>query len=191
MTHVGPDQGGTSLAAEAEGTAGPAGSSPLYARRLDSFRGKAFEEQVRELADREEIRDLIATYAHRMAHGQAAADLFTDDGAYINRGTPDLPPREIRGRAALDEYYCDRTGWAQRPLPMIHNHLISIQGDEATGICSVEIRLAADGTSIVASGYYKDRFRREGGRWKFVERDAGFFHWVPLQQGWAKAPANQ
>ena len=159
---------------------------PLYAGRLDSLHGKTLEEKVQQLADREEIRDLIATYAHRMAHGVAVAELFTDDGAYINRGTPDLPPKEVRGRAALDEYYGDRTNLAEHPLPMIHNHLISVRGDEASGICSIELRLAARGISFIASGYYQDRFRREDGRWKFVERDVAFFHWVPLQKGWAK-----
>jgi hypothetical protein len=191
MNHSGGRQGDSRLSAESDVEAQTAGSEPLYSSRFDSFRGKSLEGKVQELADREEIRDLIATYAHRMAHGPAAADLFTDDGAYINRGAPDLPPREIRGRAALDEYYCDRSNWAERPLPMIHNHLIFTKGDEARGLCSVEIRLAAHGTSIVASGYYKDRFRREDGRWKFVERDAGFFHWVPLQQGWAKPAGGQ
>ena len=162
----------------------------LFEQRLEPMHGKLLEAVVRELADREEIRDLIATYAHRMAHGPAAADLFTDDGAYINRGAADLPPREVRGRAELNEYYCDRSAWAERPLPMIHNELIAVAGDEATGICSVEIRLGANGTSIVASGYYKDKYRREGGVWKFAERDASFFHWVPLAQGWAK-PASR
>lgn len=160
-------------------------SDELYTARHDAFQGKSPEAKIQELADREEIRELVATYAHRMAHGPAAADLFTDDGAYINRGTAAVPPKEVRGRAALDQHFGDRTGWAERPLPMIHNHLIAIEGDEATGICSVEIRLAANGESIIASGYYKDRYRREQGRWKFTERDCAFFHWVPLQQGWA------
>lgn len=161
------------------------GSAELYIGRHDAFAGKSLEAKIQELADREEIRELVATYAHRMAHGPAAADLFTDDGAYINRGTAEVPPNEVRGRAALDRHFGDRTAWAERPLPMIHNHLISIDGDEAKGFCSVEIRLAANGRSIIASGYYKDRYRREHGRWKFTERDCSFFHWVPLQQGWA------
>ena len=164
-----------------------AASGPLYTTRVESLRGKSLEAKVQELADREQIRDLVATYAHRMAHGPAAADLFVDDGAYINRGSAGLPHKEVRGRAALAAHFCDRTNWAERPLPMIHNHLISVDGDEATGICSVEIRLAANGMSIIASGYYQDRYRCENGCWKFVERDASFFHWVPLQQGWAKS----
>ena len=162
----------------------------LFSGRLDAFGDKSLEAKIQELADREEIRELVATYAHRMAHGPAVADLFTDDGAYINRGTAELPPREVRGRTALDDYFGDRSGWAERPLPMIHNQLIAIDGDEAEGLCSVEIRMASNGISMIASGYYKDRFRRENGRWKFVERDCSFFHWVPLHQGWAKGTSS-
>src|SRR5258706_10892150 len=88
----------------------PAGS-PLYAGFPDSLHGMALADKIASLADREEIRELIATYAHRMARGIAVAELFTDDGAYINRGTPNMAPREIRGREALDAYYGGRSGW--------------------------------------------------------------------------------
>ena len=47
----------------------------LFIGRIDGFRDKSLEEKVRELADREEIRELVAIYAHRMAHGPGAADL--------------------------------------------------------------------------------------------------------------------
>ena len=166
--------------------AGDQPQHPLYVGRVDAFAAKSLEQRIQELADREEIRELIATYAHRMAHGPAASDLFTDDGVYVNRGMNDTPPSEVRGREALDRHYCDRTGWAERPMPMIHNHILEVAGDEARGICSVEIRLGARGESIIASGYYQDRFRRENGRWLFAERDIALFHWVPIQQGWAK-----
>ena len=71
-------------------------------------------------------------------------------------------------------------------MPMIHNHLISIQGDEGTGINSNELRISEDGNSIIASGFYEDRYRRVNGRWRFVVRKITFFHWVPIQQGWAR-----
>lgn len=75
-------------------------------------------------------------------------------------------------------------------MPMIHNHLIEIDGDEARAICSIELRVGAQGgESIIASGYYRDQLRREQGIWKFVERDVTFFHWVPIQEGWTK-PRN-
>jgi hypothetical protein len=137
------------------------------------------ERTIQELADREEIRDLVATYAHRVTHGLSVADLFTDDGAYIHRRSRDAEPEVSRGRAQLDAHYVGRPGAAGVATPMIHNTLIKIDGDHAAGICSVELRLWRDGASALASGYYQDRYRREDGRWKFVERDLTFFHWGP------------
>jgi hypothetical protein len=161
-------------------------AQPLYIGRLDSFCNKTLEQKIQELADREAIRDLIATYAHRVAHGLANADLFTDDGTYINRRTPDSPGTVVRGRKELDAHFIARPGGAGTAMPMIHNNLIAINGDEASAICSIELRVSDNGTSTIASGYYQDRLRREDGLWKFVVRDVTFFHWVPLQQGWAK-----
>jgi hypothetical protein len=55
---------------------------------------KTLEEQVREIADREEIKELTAKYAHWVALGEGAkvAQLFTDDGAFIN---------EVMGRSPI------------------------------------------------------------------------------------------
>jgi hypothetical protein len=173
------------LLVAAPAAAQPADTPPLYAGRLDAFRGLSLEAKVQLLADREEIRDLISTYALRAAQGVSMADLFTDDGAFINR-VPDTPVMEIRGRKALNQFFDNLGKGDARAMPMIHNHLISVYGDEATGICSIEVRTAANGVSMIGSGYYRDRFRRENGRWKFAEREATFFHFVPQQQGWAK-----
>lgn len=135
------------------------------------------EQLLRELADREQIRDLVTLYAHRVTHGLSSADLFTDDGAYIHRRTPDGEPEVTRGRKELDAHYVERPGAAGVATPMIHNLLINLNGDEADSICSIELRLWQAGKSSLATGYYRDRFRREDGRWKFVVRDVVFFHW--------------
>ena len=120
----------------------------------------------------------------------AYADLFTDDGVYINRRSPNGPVSEARGRKALEARFGQMSG-PGNAMPMIHNYLISIHGDEATGICSNELRITEDGKSMIASGYYQDKLRRENGRWKFVVRDVTFFHWVPIQEGWAKPSASK
>jgi len=176
-------------AAAAQTSADPGGA--LYSRPFDAFQNKTLAQKVQELADREEIRELVARYAHRVAHGVSLADLFTDDGAFIVR-MPGRPAMETRGRAALDRQFATIAAVAaQHPtLPMIHNYLLQISGNEATGTCSIEIRTTENGHSVVGSGYYEDRYRREHGRWKFVVRDAHFFHWVTLQEGWASAPAQ-
>jgi ketosteroid isomerase-like protein len=149
---------------------------------------KTLEQQVQELADREELKELTAHYAHGVARGEGAkvAALFTDDGVFIN-DLPDTAPTVVRGREALNKFY----GAIKRntALPCIHNHLITLAVDEATGTCSIEVRITRNNQSMIGSGYYEDRFRRENGRWKFVERHCTFFHFVPLQQGWVEASA--
>jgi len=152
---------------------------------------KTLEQQVQELTDREEIKELTARYAHGVARGEGAkvAALFTDDGVFTNRLNPDDPPTVVRGREALDKFYTNIK--RNTALPCIHNHLITLAGDEATGTCSIEVRITMKQQSMIGSGYYDDRFRRENGRWKFVERQCTFFHFVPLQQGWAEAAADK
>lgn len=171
----------------------PAGDAQaLFVGRFDPFAGKSLEQKVQALADRELIRDLTSTYAQRVAQGVSIADLFTDDGVFIERRQGGVARQEIRGRRDLDLHF-GRMRTPGTTMPMIHNHLISVHGDEATAIASIELRITQDGQSMIASGFYQDRLRRENGRWRFAKRDVTFFHWVPLQEGWAKpaAPAQE
>lgn len=92
-----------------------------------------------------------------------------------------MESREIRGRAALNAYYGDRTGQSRQPIPMIHNHLIDVEGDEASSICEMDLRLGVEGVTMIGAGYYQDQFRRVDGRWMFVLRDWTYFYWRPQQ----------
>ena len=162
------------------------GGTPLYLSEGQAFRGKSPEEKLQELVDREELRELIAAYAQRVAQGVAIAELFTDDGVFLHRNRGEVVT-EVRGREMLDHWFGeDRPAGAEHPLPMIHNYLFEIDGDEARGVNANELRITENGKSIIASGYYHDRYRRVDGRWRFVERRIDFAHWVPIQQGWAK-----
>ena len=167
---------------------------PLYTQDL-TFHDKTLEQKVRILVDREEIRDLIATYAHRVAHGIPQYDLFTEDGTFTIRRLPDESVDTVTGIEAMKK----RAGRLREPntspihspdseraLPMIHNFLIRIEGDNAWGINSNELRITENGKSMIASGYYEDVYRRVNGKWKFVRRDTTFIHHVPIQQGWAR-----
>jgi hypothetical protein len=170
--------------AESMSTA-PASDAPLYSREFMAFRNRTLEQKVQELTDREEIRELIARYAHRVAHGESNADLFTDDGVFIVR-IPGRPVQETSGREKISKFYKEAGSRPGHTLPMIHNYLISISDDAATGLCSNELRTTENGRSIIASGYYEDTYRRENGRWRFARRDASFFHWTSIQDGWAE-----
>ena len=58
-----------------------------------------------------------------------------------------------------------------------------MDGDNAKGTCTIEVRIIWEGQSIIGSGFYADISRRENGRWKFVERHAQFYHFVPISKG--------
>ena len=117
------------------------------------------------------------------------ADLFTDDGAFINRPDARIAPQEVRGRAALDAFFNGLGSQPQQPLPMIHNFLVSIDGDEARALSTIEVRVVHAGQVTDGIGYYRDRLRRVDGRWKFVERDCTFMAMIPMITPEAKPSA--
>jgi hypothetical protein len=139
--------------------------------------GRTVEQIVHELADRAAIEHLIATYAHRVMRGDANADLFTDDGAYIHRRTPTAEPVIVRGRAELDAHYVARPNAWGAATPMIHNTMLTVDGDDAEGTCVMELHMSRDGAHAIAYGCYEDRYRREAGRWKFVTRELTMIRW--------------
>jgi hypothetical protein len=54
-------------------------------------------------------------------------------------------------------------------LPVIHNHVIELDGDQATGTCVVESPVRAGKPTGFVSRY-EDTYRRVNGRWLFAER---------------------
>jgi ketosteroid isomerase-like protein len=144
--------------------------------------GMGIEVIVRELADKEAIRDLARRYAHCIWRKdvEGAVSLFTDDGE-MDMG--DRPP--VRGRAALLEaYQAMITGPEFQPF--VHNHVIDLHGNTATGTCYLDLRATIEGKSMIGSGYYDDRYVRQDGAWKFAARKLTLCYFVPLSQGWAE-----
>ena len=144
------------------------------------------EALVRQLSDREAIRELAHRYAHCVWQKEmaAAVDLFTEDG---EMDTGDRPV--IRGRKALLESYEQMLGAADFH-PFVHNHLISLRGDEATGACYLDLRATIDGESMIGSGWYEDEYVRVEGQWKFRRRKLTMCYLVPLREGWTDRPPN-
>lgn len=135
-------------------------------------------EAVRELLDREAIRDLANRYAHYVwqRDPQAVADLFTEDGVM---DTPDLPtltgPAEIFG--SYQKIFSDLDLY-----PYVHNHVIDLDGDSATGTCYLDLRSRTDTHHITATGYYEDRYRRVDGRWLIAGRDLTMISFFPIRE---------
>lgn len=138
---------------------------------------------VRELTDRDAIRDLARRYAHHVWRKEVAetAALFTEDG---EMDTGDAPV--LRGRAAILEAYQALVGDSQFH-PFVHNHIVELQGDEATGTCYLDLRASLEGRSMIGSGYYDDRYARIDGVWKFRSRKLTLCYLVPITEGWVES----
>lgn len=113
---------------------------PIYLQEFAAFQNKTPDARIQELMDREELRELLGRYAHQTARGMNVSTLYTDDGVFIVN-TPGRPVQETRGREALFKLYASMAKMNNPPKPQIHNSLLVIAGDDATGICSNEVRV--------------------------------------------------
>ncbi len=139
---------------------------------------------LRDLVDKEAIRDLARRYAHHVwqLEVEALVDLFAEDGEM------DTSLEEpIRGREALREAFQRLVEDNQADLqPFVHNHVIELDGDRARGNAYVDLRSVQDGRSMLGSGYYRDEYVRQGEGWKFQSRSLVLRFFVPHLDGWAE-----
>lgn len=141
------------------------------------------EQTISRLADLEEIRDLPRLYAHYVWQKDTdqAVALFAADGTMdAGDGNP------IGGHDALREGY-ERMLAAGELQPFVHNHVIELDGDQASGTVYLDLRATMGGTAMIGSGYYDDCYVREQGRWRFRSRVLTLRFFVPLDEGWAGA----
>jgi len=137
---------------------------------------------VSRLAAKDEIRELTARYCHAVVDGNAdtIVGLFCEDGVF------QAHTFVSRGHTALREFYENGVG-GKTHKPFVQNHVIDFENDtEAFGRCSVEIRVLENGEAYTQAGHYNDRYRKERGSWRFVERQYVRYHNVPWRQGWKR-----
>ena len=106
------------------------------------------EERIQSIEDRDAIRELTSRYCHAVVEADVDTiiALFCEDGAMVMGETVN------EGHAALRQSYGDALA-ELTPKPMIHNHVIELGGDSATGRCSVELRFVENGEAN--EGIYK------------------------------------
>ncbi len=122
------------------------------------------------LADREEIRELYARYAHSIDAAQFDewVECFTEDGVFES-------PRlgKHRGRDGLRKFcamYKESWGGA-KPMHLMSNVSIAVNGDRAAGGCYLAyFHCKAGKAEFSAVGHYTDKLRKVNGRWRFEHR---------------------
>ena len=142
------------------------------------------QEMVLELWDREKIKEL--TYAYGLAFEdqdvERMASLFTG-GASIDFSS--LGRGVMTGHDDIKAFYTST--WPLKVKPFFTNHVIHIDGDRATGTCSLENRAIREGESWIGAGRLHDTYGKADGEWKFTSRRVEMFYFVPLAQGWANS----
>ena len=145
------------------------------------------EARMQRLEDLAAIRRLRMEY-HRCVNTRTmteAAVLYTDD-AFVDFG----PTEQARGRAEITALYARYN----RQLDMIkqfpHNHMIDLNGDEASGEAYANARYGYDGHSIMACASYDEKYRRTPEGWKIAEMLVTIHFAVPVMQGWAGGGPN-
>ena len=137
---------------------------------------------LQQLVDREEIRDLVHRYCWAVDRGTLpeVMTLFHDPCDLVL-----VPGKRYTGRAAVQKWY---DGYMQNRMAvlrhLIHNQVMTIEGDTATSKSYFDAVGELKGESIVVAGFYEDTLRRMGGRWKFTEKVIRLDFLVPLQEGW-------
>lgn len=130
----------------------------------------ATDQALRELLDREAIRDLPLRYCDCVWRDDVSGivDLFTEDGAFIIK-MPGGQESAAKGSEDLQKFYSG--GLDMKPRPYIHNHVIDLAGAErATGRCYLDLRSAKNDMNWLGAGFYQDEYRKVGDRWKFASR---------------------
>lgn len=135
---------------------------------------RTLEQRLDEAESRAAIAELVHRYARfiRRDEPEGVSTLFTPDGTFeVRDGHPDRAEHTVRShyasRAAIHVYMAPNKG-KPHPLPLIHNLIVELDGDEATGNCVMEAQIYGGSHKII--GEYRDKFRRQDGRWLFASR---------------------
>ena len=120
---------------------------------------------------------IVYAYSRALDLGDmsAAADFFAENGSFAR---PMAPDKIIQGREAI------RTALLTRPKTLLTKHLATnvmidaVSRDEASGLSYLTMISTTPGDAAaphvsagpVYFGEIKDRFVREGGEWKILER---------------------
>ncbi len=131
---------------------------------------KTTDELIRELADREAIRNLPLRYCDCLSQNdlEGLVSLFTEDGSFVAKNFENEVA--TRGRGELKKMYENLVSDVH-PRPYTHTHLVELRSeDSATGRCYVEMRSAKVNMEWLGSGYYEDDYTKIRGEWKFASR---------------------
>jgi len=169
---------------------------------LDSWKGglimnlEDLEAKIKELDDIESIKKLKATYCYLCDAGlddprnrDELVSHFTQN-ARLDFGMG--PPSQFQGTEGLKTFFGEIVPMGVSfCMHMVHNPIIDVEGDRATGRWYFEAptnnRLENDRAEWLA-GTYHEEYVRENGEWKIDSIKVDWTYRTPYDEGWAKNP---
>lgn len=134
----------------------------------------ALKAQLRELRDREQIRELLVEYGRRIDARDFAGfgQLFAQDGEYVSAGTTSRGPDAIA--AFLEDIFQrNPSGIASPNFHVFFNETIDVDGDQAHAVSMSFFVVPGErgAPQVLMLGSYDDELvRDEDGRWRFRRR---------------------
>jgi hypothetical protein len=148
--------------------------------------------RLRQLEDREAIRDLHNQYCFIQDRGHAT-HAAAEVEAFLALCAPDIVwdnspdgSRAHRGHAAVSAYLLQLWARFESCMHYVHNLSVVFEAtDHARGRSSFDAVGDIGGEAFVAAGYYEDEYVRTAQGWKFLlHREVPFF-FVTVKEGWA------
>ncbi len=140
----------------------------------------ALTARVRELEDREAIRELDARYCRYLDEGQwqRLGQCFTEDGVFDGLS-------RIEGRTAVQDFFAGLAGGGLTAMwHHVTNHEIAVHGDSATVRSLLWQPCVVAGVAHVSAGRYRDHLVRTADGWRIREKQVRFLYWGPMAEGW-------
>jgi len=140
------------------------------------------EMRLTELVGREQIRELLHRYCWAVDKGSLpdVMALFHDPCTLIL-----APGKRYEGKAAVQRWYDVYMQNRMEVLRhLIHNQVITLNGDTATSKSYFDAVGDLKGESITVAGYYEDTLLRVGAEWKFTEKIIRLDFLTPINEGW-------
>lgn len=142
---------------------------------------KSLDTRLRHLEDIQEIKRLRMMY-HRYINEEQfdrVASLYTPD-AHLDFG----PIARADGTAQIDAMYRSLPANVEIVKQFIHNHLVEVHGDEATGLAYLDARYGKEGESLMVAARFEEKYRRTADGWKISETIVRVWFAAPVEPGW-------
>lgn len=139
----------------------------------------SMEERLRQLENREAIRDLVANYCRALDDRDldGFVGLYTSDCVHRQRDGS----LHLEGRDALRAHYAARFLQYGVTLHTPHAHVIRFDGpDSAHGWVSGHAEMGLLGEGWLAAFRYGDEYRREDGVWLFAKRELNTYYYLRM-----------